>query len=194
MLEKKEVEKILKDTEALLEGHFLLTSGRHANKYVQCAKVLQNPKYTEMLAKSLAESFKEDEVDIVIGPAMGGMIIGYELAKQLNAKSIFTERVDGKMTLRRGFEIPKGARVVIAEDVITTGGSVQEVLDIANANGAEIVGVTVLIDRTGGKIDFKSKLVSAYSAEIESHEAENCPICKQGDLPLVKPGSRQLPV
>lgn len=190
MIDKSQVEKILKDSNALLTGHFLLTSGRHAENYMQCAKVLMEPKHTETLAKILAERFKEDKVDIVIGPAMGGMIIGYELARQLNAINIFTERVDGKMTLRRGFTIPKGSRVVIAEDVVTTGGSVQEVIKIVKENEGEVVGVGVLIDRTGGKIDLGTKLVSAYSVEITSYESENCPICKEGKLPVVKPGSR----
>ena len=186
------VEKILKDAEALLEGHFLLTSGRHADRYVQCAKVLQYPEYAEELAKVLAKGFEGDEIDIVIGPAMGGMIIGYELAKQLKVKSLFTERVDGKMTLRRGFVIPEGAKVVIAEDVVTTGGSVREVVEIVKENNAEVVGIASIIDRTGGKIDFGTKFTTAYSADITSYEAENCPICAEGSIPLVKPGSRIL--
>lgn len=191
MVNKHTVEEILKSSEALLTGHFLLTSGRHAEKYMQCAKVLQYPKYTETLAKTLADNFKEDRVDIVISPAIGGMIIGYEIAKQLGVINLFTERVEGKMTLRRGFSIPKGARVVVAEDVITTGGSVQEVIDIVNESEAEVVGVAVLVDRTNGSIDFGTKLISAYSKNIISYEANNCPICKNGTLPLIKPGSRK---
>ena len=185
------VEEILKQSQALLDGHFLLTSGRHAGQYMQCARVQQYPDRLEAIAKIIAEGFSGDRVDIVIAPAIGGIVIGYELARQLGAKSIFTERVDGKMELRRGFDIPKGARVIIAEDVITTGLSTKEVIDVAAAYGAEIVGVGVMVDRTGGNADLGAKIVSAYSRQISSYLPEECPICAQGELPLIKPGSRR---
>jgi len=183
------VEEILAQSEALLTGHFLLSSGRHGEKYMQCAKVLQYPNHTEYLAQVIAEGFKDDNVEIVLAPAMGGIIIGYELARALGAKSIFSERENGIMTLRRGFEIPKGARVVIAEDVVTTGKSTKEVIAITIACEAELVGVCSIVDRTGGEIDFGVKYVSAYAKEIISYTPEACPLCKAG-IPIVKPGSR----
>ena len=138
MLSKDRVIEIFKETEVLLEGHFQLTSGRHSNQYMQCAKILQYPNYAEEIAKGLAEEFKDDNIDMVVGPAMGGIIIAYELARQLKCKNLFAEREDGKMTLRRGFTIPKGTRVLVAEDVITTGGSVREVIDIVKEQGGEL--------------------------------------------------------
>ncbi|KAE9636320.1 orotate phosphoribosyltransferase [Defluviitalea raffinosedens] len=192
MLNKDRVLEILRETGVLLEGHFLLTSGRHSNQYMQCAKILQYPNYAEEIAKGLAEEFKEDAIDIVVGPAMGGIIIAYELARQLNAKNLFAERENGKMVLRRGFSIPKGARVLVAEDVVTTGGSVFEVIDIVKEQGGEVAGVAVLVDRSNGSVEFGAKLRAALTADIISYEAEECPLCKEGKLPLVKPGSRNI--
>ena len=185
------VEKILVETGALLNGHFKLTSGRHGAQYMQCAKVLQYPEHTAYIANVIAEGFKGDEVDIVLAPAIGGIVIGYELARALGAKSLFTEREDGKMTLRRGFVIPKGARVVIAEDVVTTGGSTREVMAIAKEHGAEIVGACSMVDRTGGELNLGVKFVAAYSKAMVSYAPEECPLCKEGQ-PIVKPGSRNI--
>ena len=192
MLTDKRIEEILTDSGALLTGHFLLTSGRHSDKYMQCARILQSPAYAVELVSHLAAAFADDAVDIVISPAVGGIVIGYELARQLGVTGLFAERENGTMVLRRGFEIPKGARVVVAEDVITTGGSVQEVIDIVKKSGGVLVGVGVLVDRSGGTIDFGAKTVAAYTANISSYAPEECPICAAGDLPLVKPGSRSL--
>lgn len=192
MLSKERVLEILKASEVLLEGHFLLTSGRHSNQYMQCARILQYPWYTEEIAGGLAQTFKDDEVDIVVGPAMGGIIIAYEIARKLKAKNIFAERENGKMTLRRGFSIPKGARVVVAEDVITTGGSVKEVMEIVRAQGGEVVGVAVLVDRSNGTIDFGTKLQAALTTEVISYDAEDCPLCRELKTPPVKPGSRNI--
>jgi len=185
------VEQILQETGALLTGHFQLTSGRHGAQYMQCAKVLQYPEHTRYIAETLAENFKGEKVDIVLAPAVGGIVLGYELARALGAKSIFAEREEGKMTLRRGFEIPKGASVVVAEDVVTTGGSTKEVMAIAEEYGANILGTCVMVDRSGGKLDFGVKFAAAYTANIVSYEPENCPLCKEG-LPMIKPGSRKL--
>ncbi|WP_026476616.1 orotate phosphoribosyltransferase [Alkaliphilus transvaalensis] len=192
MLSKERVLEILKASEVLLEGHFLLTSGRHSNQYMQCARILQYPWYTEEIAGGLAQAFKDDEVDIVVGPAMGGIIIAYEIARKLKAKNIFAERENGKMTLRRGFSIPKGARVVVAEDVITTGGSVKEVMEIVKEQGGEVVGVAVLVDRSNGTIDFGTKLQAALTTEVISYDAEDCPLCRELKTPPVKPGSRNI--
>ncbi|KAB3534124.1 orotate phosphoribosyltransferase [Alkaliphilus pronyensis] len=192
MLNKERVLEIFKETNMLLEGHFLLTSGRHSNQYMQCARLLQYPWYTEEITAGLAEEFINDNIDIVIGPAMGGIILAYELARKLKAINIFAERENGTMTLRRGFTIPKGARVLVAEDVITTGGSVRETIDIVKEHGGGLVGVALLVDRSNGKIDFGTKQRAALTTEVKSYTAEECPICKEGNFELVKPGSRKV--
>lgn len=185
------IEAILTECEALLHGHFLYTSGRHGEVYMQYAKVQQYPKHMEAIAKAVAEGFRNEKVDMVIAPAIGGIIFGYELARRLNAKAIFAERQDGKMTLRRGFHIPNGARIVAADDVVTTGGSVMEVMDIVRENGGNLIGVGIIADRTGGTIDLGAPLVAAYSKSIVSYAPEDCPLCKKG-LPIEKPGSRNI--
>ncbi|HMN50335.1 MAG TPA: orotate phosphoribosyltransferase [Ignavibacteriaceae bacterium] len=187
-----DVLKIFKSTEALLEGHFLLTSGRHSNQYFQCAKVLQYPDYTAEICSIIAEHFKDFEIDTVIAPAMGGMIVGYEVARQLNKRSIFTERENKEMTLRRGFSLSKGEKVLVCEDVITTGGSVKEVIEIVKKFDAQIVGVASIVDRSNGKVDFGFPLFSTLKLDVVSYEPDNCPICKEGKLELIKPGSRKV--
>ncbi|MDR2940884.1 MAG: orotate phosphoribosyltransferase [Clostridiales bacterium] len=187
-----DVEKILSDTGALQTGHFILTSGKHSGHYMQCAKITQYPDYTGQLCGMLADGFKGVSVDAVIGPATGGIIVAYELARQLNVKSLFAERENGEMVLRRGFGINKGSKVIVAEDVITTGGSVKEVIGLVSGMGAEVVGVAVFVDRSMGKADFGVKLVSCYKIDVLAYEPENCPLCKEGSLPAGKPGSRGL--
>ena len=187
-----DVLKIFKSTEALLEGHFLLTSGRHSNQYFQCAKVLQYPDYTAEICSIIAEHFNDFEIDTVIAPAMGGMIVGYEVARQLNKRSIFTERENKEMTLRRGFSLSKGEKVLVCEDVITTGGSVKEVIEIVKKFDAQIVGVASIVDRSNGKVDFGFPLFSTLKLDVVSYEPDNCPICKEGKLELIKPGSRKV--
>ncbi len=175
---------------ALLRGHFIFTSGRHGDTYMQCAQVLKHPEYTERLAKHLASYFQNDAIDLVIGPAMGGIIVAYEVARQLGALALFTERENDRMTLRRNFSIAPGQRVLVVEDVITTGGSVREVMEVVNANRGHVVGVGVLVDRSCGAIDFGVKQTAALSMEIPSWDADACPLCREGKLPAVKPGSR----
>lgn len=192
MLTVKRAEEILKETETLLTGHFLLTSGRHSDKYMQCAKVLQYANHAEELLKDIADDFANDKIDVVVAPATGGIIVGYELSRQLKCKNIFAERENGKMTIRRGLEIEKGARVLVAEDVTTTGGTVFEIMDLVKKIGAEVVGVALLVDRSMGKVDFKVNTKSAYVADVVSWEADECPLCKEGKLPAIKPGSRGL--
>ncbi len=186
---KEEITQMLKDAGVLLEGHFLLTSGRHSNKYMQCAKIFQYAKYSVPLCTELAEKYKDDNIDVVIGPAIGAIQMSYEVGKQLGVKNIFAERENGNMTLRRGFTIEEGQRVLVVEDVVTTGGSVREVMELVRENGGIVAGVGSIVDRTGGKIDFGVPYKSAFSMDIVSYEADECPICKSG-LPLVKPGSR----
>jgi orotate phosphoribosyltransferase len=187
----KDALELIKETGALLEGHFLLTSGRHSNKYMQCAKIFQYSDHSEELCKRLADKFKDENIDIVIGPALGAVIMSYEVSKWLKVKNLFAERENGTMTLRRGFAIDEGARVLVVEDVITTGGSVKEVINVVKEFGGNVIGVGCLVDRTGGNIDFGVKFASVISMKIESYTADECPLCKQ-DIPFVKPGSRAL--
>ena len=190
MLTKERATEIFIQSGALLEGHFKLTSGRHSNRYMQCAQVLQYPQYTEQLAAHLAELYADEKIDYVIGPAMGGIIVSYEVARQLKVPGIFCERENGQMVLRRGFEIKPDQRVLVVEDVVTTGGSVVEVMDIVRRVGAEIVGVAVLVDRSAGQVDFGVRKEAVLSMDIESWEAEDCPLCQKGQGVAIKPGSR----
>lgn len=191
MLTQERIIEILKEAQVLQEGHFLLTSGRHSGKYMQCAKLFQYTKYSEELCRELAEKFKNDGIDVVIGPAIGAIQMSYEVSRHLGVKNIFAERENGKMTLRRGFTIEPGQRVLVVEDVVTTGGSVREVIDIVQAHGGIVAGVGVVVDRTAGKVDFGTRLESVVSMEIESYEPDACPLCKEGK-PIVKPGSRNI--
>ncbi len=190
---KERVMEILKEAGVLLEGHFLLTSGRHSNRYLQCAKIFQDTRYSEELCADLAGQFKDKGVELVIGPAIGAIQMSYEVSRHLGVRNIFAERENGAMTLRRSFEIKPGQKVLVVEDVVTTGGSVREVIDLVREHGGEVVGVGVVVDRTGGKIDFGVPISSVISLDVTSYEADECPLCKEG-LPLVKPGSRALKV
>ncbi|MBU4532862.1 MAG: orotate phosphoribosyltransferase [Firmicutes bacterium] len=190
-LSPKQVESILVECKALLEGHFLLTSGRHSGRYVQCAQVLQYPEHCAKLGAAIADGFRDAEVDLVVGPALGGILIAYEVARALGTKCLFAERENGKMALRRGFVIAPGTKVLVVEDVITTGGSVREVMDLVMASGAEVVGVGVLVNRSGGKADFGVPLHALLSLSIEAYDPADCPLCAAG-TPAVKPGSRSI--
>ena len=189
MLTREEAVEIFTKSNALLTGHFRLTSGRHSAQYMQCAQVLQYPQYASILCEALAKKFSGTPIDMVIGPAMGGIVVAYEIGRALGLKAIFTEREQGAMALRRGFVINPGDKVLVVEDVVTTGGSVKEVINVVREKGGEVVGVGVLVDRSGGKADFGVKTESILGLEIESYDPEDCPLCKQG-LPVVKPGSR----
>jgi orotate phosphoribosyltransferase len=191
-LTENELLNIFKKTEALLEGHFLLTSGRHSNIYFQCAKVLQYPEYTTKICELICEQFKDYQIDTVIAPAIGGIIVGQEVARQLNKRFIFAEREDKNLTLRRGFSIDKGEKTLVCEDVITTGGSVFEVINIVKKNNAEVVGVGAIVDRSNGKVNFNHPFFAALQLEAKSFLPEECEICKD-NVPLVKPGSRKIP-
>ena len=190
-LSENDILEIFKKTGALLEGHFLLTSGRHSNRYFQCAKVLQYPEYTEQVCKIIADHFRNYNINTVISPAMGGIIVGQEVARQLNKRSIFAEREEKKLTLRRGFTIDPGEKILVCEDVVTTGGSVFEVIDIVKGLGGEVVGVGYIVDRSNGKVDFGYPQKSTLKMEVISYLPEECPLCKE-NIPLVKPGSRKV--
>lgn len=190
-LSREEILTLFTKYQALKEGHFLLTSGRHSNRYLQCALILQYPAVAEKLCKQLIKKIDIQGIDVVIGPAIGGITLAYEMARQLGTIALFAEREDKVMTLRRGFSIEKGAKVLVVEDVITTGGSVKETIKVVEERGGEVVGVASLVDRSGGKVDLGYSLYSALQMEVVSYSAEECPLCKEG-LPLVKPGSRKI--
>lgn len=189
---REEIIAVFKERKVMLEGHFLLTSGRHSDKYMQCAKLFQYPDVSEMICRQLAEQFSDMDIDLVVGPAVGGIIMAYEMSRQLGVKNIFAERENGKMTLRRGFEVPKGAKILVTEDVVTTGGSVKEVIELLDGMGAQVMAVGSVVDRSAGKVDFGVPFRAVLSMEVKSYEADECPICKTG-AQLVKPGSRKLP-
>ncbi|MEJ2105406.1 MAG: orotate phosphoribosyltransferase [Ignavibacteriaceae bacterium] len=186
-----EILSIFKKTEALLTGHFLLTSGRHSDRYFQCAKVLQYPEYTEKLCKMISDNFKDIEIDTVIAPAIGGLVVGQEVARQLNKRFIFAEREDKKLSLRRGFILDENEKVLVCEDVVTTGGSVFEVIDIVKNNKANVVGVGFIVDRSNGKVNFGYPQFSTLKMEVVSYQPDECPLCRE-DIELVKPGSRKV--
>lgn len=188
MLREDEVKDLLLETKAIMEGHFLLTSGLHSPMYVEKFNVLQHPEYTEKLCQSLAEYFADKQIETVVGPMTGGILLAHEVGKALGTRAIFTERVDGKMTFRRGFSLRPGERVAIVEDIVTTGGSIREVIDVVKEAGAIPVGVGMLVDRSGGKATFED--VPAYALlhlDVETYKPENCPLCAQG-IPMTKRG------
>ena len=190
-MNKEEILRIFDETKVRLKGHFLLSSGRHSDTYMQCAKLFVEPKYSVLFAKELSLLFKEEEIDYVIGPALGGIILAYEVAKQLKCKNLFAERENGVMTLRRGFELTPDSRVLVVEDVITTGGSVKEVMEMVNKRQATVLAVGALIDRSGSKVDFGVPLKSLIQMDIQTYAANDCELCKSGSV-AIKPGSNSL--
>ena len=187
-----EVKELFIKTGAIMEGHFLLTSGLHSPLYVEKFQVLQHPKYTEQLCIALAEMFIEDNIEVVVGPITGGILLAHEVGKRLDTRAIFTERENGKMTLRRGFVIKPGERVLIVEDIVTTGGSIKEVLDVVIEQGGIPVGIGMLVDRSGGKASFGEVPYKALlNLDVTTYDPSDCPLCKQ-NIPMTKRGSRKL--
>ncbi|MDI6713320.1 MAG: orotate phosphoribosyltransferase [Anaerosomatales bacterium] len=189
-MSEAEVLEALKRADAVLSGHFQLTSGRHSDTYVQCARVLEAPALTTRLARAMAERVSANGVDLVAAPAVGGIIIGFAVAQALGVKFIFSEREQGVMRFRRGFTVPAGARVLVVEDVVTTGGSVAEVIALVREAGGEPVAVTSIIDRGGPKA-FDVPLHPLLRLEVDSWEPDSCALCASG-VPLYSPGSRRL--
>jgi len=183
---------IFKETGALLEGHFQLTSGLHSPHYFQCARVLQYPQYAEQLCSVIAARYRDQQIDAVVAPALGGIVVGQEVGRQLGVRAMFTERKDGVMQLRRGFELREGERVLVCEDVVTTGGSVHEVIAIVKSLGANVAGVACIVDRSGGKVRFdvdETQYVAVLTMDVVTYQPTECPLCKAG-VPVTKPGSR----
>ncbi|MDP8259781.1 MAG: orotate phosphoribosyltransferase [Candidatus Gygaella obscura] len=191
-MRKTEIISVFKKTQALLTGHFLLTSGLHSAAYVQCAKVLQYPKYAQALCRELANKFKFKKIDVVVGPALGGVIVAYEVARSLKVKGIFTERdKKGKMCLRRNFTIAANSNVLVVEDVITTAGSVKEVINLLKKLKVKVIGLGCLVDRTKTKPKFVKDFKSLIRLEFKTYKESDCPLCKEL-IELVKPGSRKI--
>jgi len=193
MIKTEEAMKKFEQAGAIQKGHFKLTSGVHSDTYIQCAQVMQHPEFMHNLCSELGKKFRGDDIDVIVGPAIGGIIMAHVMARVLGpwVRAIFTERENGKMTLRRSFEINQGEKVLVVEDVTTTGSSVREVIDIVNSRQGKVVGVGVLIDRSGGKVDFGLKTEKLLTVDIKTYLPEECPLCKKG-IPAVKPGSREL--
>ncbi len=193
MLSLKESLKILRETNALIEGHFILSSGLHSPKYVQCAQLMSKPNQAIKICESLAEKIVADfkDFDLILSPAMGGIIIGYELGKILNKQTIFSERVNGEFKLRRDFQIRKGTNVLIVEDVITTGKSSLECTKLVKDNKANIIGYACIIDRSNGKSEINDKIISQVELDIPTYKKDNLPK-ELLSIEAVKPGSRNL--
>lgn len=189
MITSKIVLEIFQQSNALLKGHFLLSSGLHSERYLQCALVLQHPKLAKKLGKELADKFKSLSIDTVISPALGGLIIGHEIAKALGARFIFTERQDGLMTLRRGFSIAPEEKMIVIEDVFTTGGSTKEVIEVVKGYSGKVLGVGAIVNRSEKEISFGVPSKYLLPLQIKTYEPAHCPLCKEG-LPFFKPGSR----
>jgi len=187
---EKDVLDIFGKCHALLNGHFKLSSGLHSEKYLQCALVLQYPHTAEALSRALADKFSSERIDAVIGPALGGVTLAYEVARVCGCRGIFAEREEGVLKLRRGFSMEKGERVLVVEDVVTTGGSTKEVIDLVKKAGGVVVGVGSIIDRSDKKIDFGAKFESLARVKVQTFKEEDCPMCKKG-VPVTKPGSRK---
>jgi orotate phosphoribosyltransferase len=179
-----------RESDALLDGHFILSSGLHSSKYLQCALALQYPTDAAKFARAIAERLAAEKFDTVASPAIGGLVIGYETARALNVRFIWTERQEGEMTLRRGFSVKEGERILVVEDVITTGGSTRECIAALESHGARVAAAASIIDRSGGAADVGVPRIALATLEVPTYTPEDCPMCHRG-IEAVKPGSRQ---
>ncbi len=189
-MQEKDILALFKKEKALLSGHFLLSSGLHSPHYMQCALVLQKPWVAEKLCKALAGKLKKSKIDVVIGPALGGVVVSTEIGRALKKRSIFAERVDGVLVLRRGFEIQKNEKVLVVEDVVTTGKSTKEMIAIVRQSSARLVGIAAIVDRTDAPVNFGAPYFSLLKMDIKTYKPEACLLCREGKIPLTKPGSR----
>ncbi len=185
-MNEEQVVSLLKDSGVIMEGHFLLTSGRHSSKFLQCSQLLQYPENAALIGSLMARPFLDSGVQTVIGPAMGGVILAYEVARSLGTRAIYSEKQEGKMVLTRGFGINPGEKVLVVEDAVATGGSVQKVLNLLQNLNADIVGVSIIVDRTGGSKLFPVRTESLVNMMIESYAPDNCPLCEK-EILLTKP-------
>lgn len=190
---RDEVLDLFRRSGALLEGHFRLTSGLHSPGYLQCALVLAQPESAEALGREIAVRIRHVRPTVVLSPAIGGIVIGQEVGRALGVRALFAERQDGQLTLRRGFALSERDRVLVVEDVLTTGGSTRETMEVAKAAGAQVVGAASIVNRSGGAAKFDVPLESLLDYSLPTYEPDKCPLCAQG-LPVAKPGSRQVAV
>jgi orotate phosphoribosyltransferase len=191
-MKREEILKLLEQVGAVRTGHFELSSGRHSATYIQCALVLEHPQHAEALGRAIADLFRDLSVACVVSPALGGILAGYEVARALGVRSLFVERDrSGQMALRRGFEIKPGERVLVIEDVWTTGGSTRETIGVVEEEGGLVVAAGALIDRSGGRLELNVPARALLEMEVPSYEPDDCPLCRAGGLPT-RPGSRHL--
>ena len=183
--------ELLQKTSALLEGHFRLSSGLHSSGYLQCALVLQHPDHAQSLGQAIAARTKDLRPSVVLSPALGGVIIGHEVARALGVRALFAERIDGVLGLRRGFVLRDTDRVLIVEDVMTTGGSTRETMQVAAASGAQVMGAGSIVDRSGGTVELGVPLEALLTVDVPVYQPDQCPLCAKG-IPVVKPGSRPI--
>jgi orotate phosphoribosyltransferase len=191
-MSRDELLDVFRKSGALLEGHFRLTSGLHSSGYLQCALVLQHPEHAEALGRAIADRMRPTRPTLVLSPALGGVVIGHEVARALGVRALFAERQDAALTLRRGFVIAETDRVLVVEDVLTTGGSTRETMQVARAAGGQVVGAAAIVDRSGGghgSTRFEVPFTALLDVDLPTYEPEKCPLCARG-LPVVKPGSR----
>lgn len=193
MSDQEKTLKIFEESKALLKGHFLLSSGLHSDIYFEKFQVLQYPEHVEALCLILAKRFEKEKIDVVVGPTTGGIIISYQMGKNLGKRAIFAERENDKRIFKRGFQLAEGERTLVVDDVMTTGGSVKEVVELVEKHRGEIVGIGMLLDRSGGKIQFDYRFEALATVTAKTFDPSGCPLCKQ-NLPLVKPGSRKVPL
>ena len=189
-MKPEEVIEKFKAAGALLEGHFVLTSGLHSTEYLQCALVLQDPARAEAFGRAIAEHFRDASIELVASPAIGGIVIGHEVARALGVRFLWTEREGGLMTMRRGFSVTRGERTLVVEDVVTTGGSTRETIEALRALGADVVGAGSIIDRSSGAADVGVRRIALATLDVESVEPSVCKACLRGE-PAIKPGSRK---
>lgn len=183
-----DAERIFREAGAILEGHFLLTSGLHSPVYWEKFRVLEQPRHTERLCRMIAAHFQDQNVQLVAGPTTGGVIISYEVARQLGLRSIFAEREGDARVFRRGFQVTPGERVLVVDDILTTGGSIREVISEVKRKGGQLIGTGVLVDRSEGAVDLGAPLFSCYKTSVPTYRPEECPLCRKG-IPVSKPGS-----
>ncbi len=191
MSNSKEIFDIFEKSGALLKGHFLLSSGLHSGLYFEKFQVLQYPEYVDILCRKLADFFKEEKVEVVVGPTTGGVIIAYQVAKNLKVRFIIAEPGEQGRIFKRGFNLGKGEKVLIVDDILTTGGSINEVVRLVENHEANILGIGVLLDRSGEKVKFDYPLKALAITDVTNYRPEECPMCKNGE-PLIKPGSRKI--
>lgn len=187
---QEEIIEHFKKTNALLEGHFVLSSGLHSPNYLQCALALQNPSDAARFGRAVAEHFTNEKIEAVASPAIGGLIIGFAVAEALNVRFVWTERENGMMTLRRGFSVSENERILVVEDVITTGGSTRECIEALEKRGAKVTNAASIIDRSNGRADVGVPLIALASLDVPSYRIESCPMCQNGEI-ATKPGSRK---